>query len=106
VTPRTLRRLGAGCLLAVAGFAAVVLAVSGAAWPYAAFLVAFVAWPLLSLAAWRRRQGGLAWGAMALCGAEGAFLGFSWGGLLLYGLVPYAAGNLAFRWLHRAEPNP
>lgn len=106
MTPKALRRLGASGLLAVAAFAVVVLAVSGAGWPYAAFLGAFVAWPLLSLGAWRWGQPGLAWAAMALYAAEAVFLGFSWGGWLLYGLVPYAVANLAFRWLHRAKTNP
>ena len=107
MTPRGLRRLGTGLLLATAagaaGVAAFALATNSLPPLLAVLLALFVAWPLLSLVCWRKGIPGGAWGLMAVYFLEAWFLGLGWGGLMAYGIVPYAAGNMAWRWLARAD---
>ena len=108
--PGTLQRLG------IAGLGLAVVAALLAGWLTAGYAPATAALfagcallPMAAYAGWRRSPPFAGWPWMAPYALLGFLFGFSGGGLLLYGLVPFALGNLAFRWLTRhavAEPNP
>lgn len=103
--PRTLQVLADGLL----GLAAAVAL--GAAGLYAAYgagpgvagtaLAALM--PVAAMVGWRRTPPFAGWGWMVPYGLIGVLFGFSAGGLLLYGLAPFATGNLLWRWLARAR---
>lgn len=101
----TLRSIGDALLVlaaVVAAYATWLHAVVGE-WVGVAAMAPCAALPLVALAGWRRPQPIGGWGWMVPYGLAGLIFGYSAGGLLLYGLLPFGLGNLAWRWVVRAQ---